>query len=202
MQKNKKICLVDFDGTLVSIDTMRVFMIRELLFLNPKILGNIILLILYKFSGKNQIQIRSRLKYTLIKAYNSLTDLEKESYISLFKSKKNCDVIKHIKEGNYDKVLIVSACYSEIISNVLKDVLSYNVLIATEINCKEKFKTCWGEMKIEELNRFLTSDDLKNNDITLYTDSMDDLPLIKISDKVFFINKNGEINDKFASRRI
>ncbi len=190
MQKVKpRVALIDFDETLLSIDSLKYILKVEGWHFNFEVLTKgILLAIVLKLKLKFcEIKVRSAFKKKVLELYAKLPLEKKEMYIAYFRSELNHSVIEFIKKQNYDQKIIVSASESGLIQAVLRGVLDWNQVVANHLsNSREPFRTCWGKEKLE---RIKNAPFFKNSFLELYTDSKDDLPLMQIAHVVYWVNE-------------
>tara|TARA_S200000501_G_C20675400_1_gene678215 strand:- start:91 stop:660 length:570 start_codon:yes stop_codon:yes gene_type:complete len=183
MQLKNKIALIDFDKTLIKVDSLGQIFLKEKLYFNNKLFIYGSLLFFCKCLPKNkQLFIRSLFKKNLLKKIKLLSEKKLDDYISNFKEKLNRDLVKGIKSENYDLIYVLSASEESIIEKVLDGELKVDAIISNKINQLSKnFRTCWGEEKLHRLKALIEIEKVK--EIHVYTDSNDDKPLLDIATK-------------------
>ena len=188
-----KVAIVDFDETLITLDSLVYIMKKEKWYLRPDFLflGGLIAF-LSLFSKKTALKFRSALKKRILKKAKALSDTKKQKYIDIFKKAINTEVLEHIKSGGYDEVTIASAGERHIIDAVISGILPIALNISNNWDRLDDFETCYGT---EKLSRVLAAYDAKSPDYYVYTDSMSDKPLMDIAKKTYFI-ENGKIKEK------
>lgn len=197
----KNVCILDFDGTLVKKDTLKYIMVKEwffrdfdLLFLLPVLLIKTLLL-----PRNKQIKIRSVVKQKILKNVKDLPIHKYRSYIEHFRENLNWTIINDLNKKDFDIIIVTSASEEGIIKDVLKNVLNVDHIISNkidDINVKN-FITCWHKEKVrrvEDLLFGLYGENHKKFKYTLFTDSIEDGPLIKYSDKTNYIKKVANYN--------
>ncbi len=203
----RKILLIDFCETIVSIQTADDFIffvlkenkIKFLLlkslkrFLNIKIVSFILSRLAIKVNFK-------KISAFFLKGISeSVLNIKGDLYANLVLTKLiNKEVISKIKnEYNNEQKIIVSGGYDYYIKHIM---MSQGISIDTYLCSKlEKNKKniltgkiefdCMEMNKLIALNRIGISPS-PNNDLITFTDSISDLPLIKISNKTYFIHEN------------
>tara|TARA_A100001015_G_scaffold302043_1_gene389756 strand:- start:746 stop:1315 length:570 start_codon:yes stop_codon:yes gene_type:complete len=183
MQLKNKIALIDFDKTLIEVDSLGLIFLKEKLYLNTKLFFYGFILFLCKCFPKNkQLYIRSLFKKNLLKLIKLLPENKLDEYISDFKEKLNKDLVRDIKSENYDLIFVVSASEESIIEKVLDGELEVNAIISNKItHLSKNFITCWGVEKLHRLKELIEIEQFK--EIHVYTDSYDDKPLLDIATK-------------------
>ncbi|MDR3666758.1 MAG: hypothetical protein P4L35_07945 [Ignavibacteriaceae bacterium] len=186
----KRVCVTDFDGTLISKDSIAFILKKELWFLYPKIAKEICILLWAKnFNQNNILSIRSRLKKLLLKKLDNLPSKKMELYIKSLRESINYNVVNQIKNINYDLIIIESASDKQIIESTMAGILNYKMIISNDRrDISNDFQTCWGENKVKLVTTYLQNPNLY--DIDVYTDSFDDLPLMQLGNHTFIVQKN------------
>lgn len=185
-----KICLLDFDKTLIAEDSIRHIFIKEKIFLKPDFFALALIILIVNFlPKKNQIFFRSLFKKKLLLYISTLPKFKIEKYINYFKEKLNKNLIDFIKKKDYDEIIVVSGSEKTIIERTIAGIFADIKIISNECPKKgEKFETSWNYKKLMKLEIFLG--DLSIHDLDLYTDSFDDLPLIKICNYTYIVKRN------------
>ncbi len=187
----QKIALVDFDHTLVRIDTLEYILKNERWWLNPiMIFWGAVLFVYLKVlnvSRSKQLYIRSQFKKELLDTFSKQNESWLEKYVEYFKTKIHTPLIEHIGGQQYDSIIVVSASESNLIELVLKDILPVDVIIGNDSNNLSTFTTCWYSEKVRRLQEKV---DLSNAHISVYTDSYDDTPLIELAHTFYHIKKD------------
>ena len=162
-----KICLIDFDKTLINVDSCRYIFKKDKLYLKIPIYTIIYLLNL-------TLPKRYQVKYRLIfkkKLYQFIDD----KYIDYFKSQINHTLIDIIKGKRYDYIVIISSTKLDIIQHTLKDVFEVDCILSN----------CWNIRKVEKLQRKFPY--WNRHTFHLFTDSYDDKPLMKICKETYIV---------------
>lgn len=194
-KKGNKLCILDFDGTLVDIDTIRHMMINELWFLIPNVVFCVFAICIGKLlCNRLEYKFRSLLKLILLKKILRLDPCKYQRYIEYFREKLNHEVLHTIIKNRYDYIVIISASETDIIKKTLNGFLTFDLIIANDMReISNKYRTCWKNEKVERLRRAIP--DFMSYNIDLFTDSNDDKPLMAISGKIYIINKGKIIHD-------
>jgi len=185
------IALIDFDGTLISVDSLKTIMKKEKLFFDIALCFWGMLIILSQlFEKKTQLRARSGFKKRLLVLIKKLSDEKLTRNIEYLKSKVNLGVIEHIKSCGYDALCVVSAGERHIIGSVLEGNLENYEIITNDWDKLDGFTTCFGEEKVRRVKSKFA-----NGNFTVYTDSVDDKPLSDIANKTYIVNSKGEVTN-------
>lgn len=183
-----KICVVDFDETLLEIDSVAYILTKERLFLYPKVLfwGGILFLFKPLLSKSRQIYLRRKLKFSIMNAIDSI-GLEKvfNKYAKLLSQYLN-DKLADFLLANYDRIYVVSSSFQDLIQMILKEGNMKNLQVFGTVFTPEfkDFSICWNVNKIDVIEK----NNIKNFD--LYTDSYDDKPLMARAKNTFLVKKS------------
>ena len=180
-----RLCLVDFDDTLIGCDSFKTIMIHEGWLCSPGLVAKGVKLFLCKLTGKDSLDARSAFKKVLLERYTLLPDEIKEKYFERFRSAINEDLISKINGASFDRVIIISASEEELIRKVISERIAVYDVIANPACPGEGFVTCYGREKITRLAESVP--DYKDWDITVYTDSYSDKPLIDIAAEAYMV---------------
>jgi hypothetical protein len=185
----EKTCIVDFDETLLTIDSLRYILKKEKFFLYPPILfwGGLFFLFKNFLAKKNQIAIRKRVKFFIIKKIHLIGE-EKilSKYSSILSQYLNINLIDFLI-NNYKKRYIISSSWQSLIENVLKE-KGIKGFIVFGVFYSEKFvdfkNYYWNIGKVSVI--------MENNigEFDLFTDSYDDRPLMEKSKNAFLIPRS------------
>ena len=200
-KSNKKVIVVDLDGTLYSINTFH-FFIKYLVRFSIKTFNVILLFNLVKamFLRLFGFINHSKMKYIILKAIKGNNKINYEAFVSSLSNYKNH--LKVIEDTTFDiKILATAApnCYSKIIA--LNE--GFDVCLATntpEKNYKSDFENV-REVKKQAVTTYLKTLGSKHID-TVITDHFDDLPLIKIAQHVILVNPNKETKNILKQNQI
>jgi len=197
----KTIALVDFDGTLIFADSLSYIFINEKWYFDWKLFVFGIALFAVKLLFKDinrQIPIRSIFKKRLLEKIGAQPAII-DKYSTVFKPKINYKLIDFINSQNYDSIIIASASDENLIKNLIGGLLKLDAVLSNnyknierDISKDRNFETCWHSVKLNKIQKYFG--DLRGIKFHLYTDSYDDAPLMRISEKIYFIQK-GEINE-------
>ena len=180
-----RVCVVDFDETLLTVDSTKYLVFRERLYLQLPILfwGLLFLLARAILPRSAQSGIRRRAKYLVLRALDKLGE-EKivEKYSKFFSKSLNFELLKKIRE-RYKEVYIISAAWQAIIQGALAyaGVLDFKIFGTRYTENFGDFSICWHEAKARQAR------ELGLSGFDLYTDSYDDEPLMKLANKVTMV---------------
>ena len=197
----EKLCLADFDDTLILTDSLMTIFAGEKWFFSPALFTAGVRLFLCRLTRRGESEARSAFNKKLLLNYAELSDAAKEQYILSLKEKINTELTNRIRSEGYDRIMILSASEGDLIRSVISDSFEDYEVIANSIpsNCltsrdklsagspghEEIFRTCYGPEKIHRLSEVLP--DYSDYRITVYTDSYSDQPLIEIADEAYLV---------------
>jgi len=185
----QKIAVVDFDRTILDVDSLKYILIKEKFYLDLVLFAFGVLLlwsIVFNRKKRKQLFARNLFKKRLLLLIDRLDKRKFNMYVEYFKNHLNHDLLRTLNE-NYSKIFIVSASEKTLIENVVEGKLNSFSVIANNSKHLESFKTCWGVNKGEFL-RHQVSDEISSG-FDVFTDSLDDYPLIMKSNRAFLVNK-------------
>jgi phosphoserine phosphatase len=186
--------VVDFDGTLVDGDSLRDLMRAESLWrdLRLGLLGALLLLLTRILPPRYQLRWRSRFKRRLLELMARVPTERFQAHVELYRRRLNTSVIRAIERGGYERIVVVSASLEGFIHAVLEGVLKADAVIACAYPKEgQPFVTCWHAEKVRRLEG---AGFLPHVNMHLYTDSMDDLPLVEYASRVFWV-KRGRLHE-------
>lgn len=181
--------LYDFDGTIYDGDSgidMVIFAIKKYPQILPKVIHNSLL---YKMNIINKNEYKSRI-FSFVKYVDNM-----DIFINEFWKKYESKLKSFWLEKNtHDKDIIISA--SAIFwLQYIKDKYHVKDLIATNIDSKTGKligENCHGEEKVKMYYKKYG----KGSIAKMYTDSLNDLPLLKEADEGFLVRKKKITNYK------
>ena len=188
----------DFDKTLTIEDTFIPFLGFMLKALNRS-RARLILVVLFAFLYKLKIISNEQFKNISIKATICNVDLEKiDVYAKLFSESKIINLSSHgiyLSENKKDDAIIITGAL-EIYAKYFFTkyfVIGSKLYVDHNGYVKGLKFNCFGANKVTVLKFY----GLRTVD-TLYTDSMSDLPLMQIADKVIMVSNHQKTNMKDA----
>ncbi|MBW8038491.1 MAG: haloacid dehalogenase-like hydrolase [Planctomycetes bacterium] len=185
----QNIAVVDFDRTILNVDSLKYILIKEKLYLDPMLFAFGALLfgnIAFNRTKQKQLFVRNLFKKRLLLLINRLDKRKFDKYVEYFKNHLNHDLLRILNE-NYSKIFIVSASEATLIENVVSLQLNTFAVIANNMKHLENFETCWGINKVKFLQH--KAGDEISLAFDVFTDSLDDRPLIMMSNRAFLVNK-------------
>jgi phosphoserine phosphatase len=185
---NKEICIVDFDKTLINIDSMLYILMNERLFLSPPILfWGIILVVIRPFTSfRGQFYIRRKLKFEILKALHNMGEKKiLNFYVPALARRINGRLVSYLME-KYERICVISSSWQPLIEATLKqEGISGWVVFGTKFSKDfRKFDICWNVNKL----KVLRNNEIK--DFDLFTDSYEDAPLMKEAKNIFIVGKD------------
>ncbi len=181
----EKMNIYDFDNTIYNGDT-NVDLILYSFFRHPIIVlkslfSVIVCYIKYKSKKISFEEVKEHMLSFLFK----IKDLD--SYLDKFVDKKIHNIKSWYRENHKDDDVVISASYNIWIEKFCKK-LNIKNIIATTTNEKGKIlgKNCSGEEKVKRLMEEFP--DIKVNNA--YSDSLDDVPMLKLANKSYLVKKN------------
>ena len=184
-----RLCLVDFDDTLIRTDSLKSIMKSEHWLCSPPLFAAGVKLFFCRAFHKGETDARNRFKEGMLRRFYKLPEEKVEEYASGLKDKLNTDVVDKIKSENYDALIVVSASEEKLIRRVLEGVFDEFDVIANSLEEAKEFRTCYGAEKVRRLAEFMP--DYADHDIEVYTDSMSDRPLMELATKSYLIKETG-----------
>ncbi len=181
-----RLCLVDFDDTLIMTDSLKYIMIHEGWIFTPRLFCAGIRIIFCRLSGGDKLKARSGFKRIVLERFAQMDASGKERYAGYFRSLINTDLISAVNDGEYDRVIIISASEEQLIRDVIRDAIGKYDVIANRLEDGSEFRTCYGEEKIRRLAKAVP--DYADHEITVYTDSYSDQPLIDIAKSAYIVH--------------
>lgn len=189
----KKIIVYDFDKTLTKNDTLLSFFIfneKRNFFFFMKLCTYFFLMVF----AKVKIISNYKLKDYGVKIFlRNLTQKESNHKFFYFKDHIKFNFLYNKTDFSKQNIYIVSASFEE----YLRPIFSENIKILASTLTYENNRikalkfNCYGRNKLKRLE----GEDISEIDL-FYTDSMSDLPLVKISKRIILIKNNMEFECK------
>ncbi|RNC86779.1 MAG: hypothetical protein ED556_04985 [Winogradskyella sp.] len=188
---DKKVLVVDLDGTLYNCNTFHEFLkyVLSYYFKDFRLLKFKILLFFIKLRLFRIIS-HSRLKYQVLKLIKN-DDINVKDFISKLSKYKN--VIEEVSDSSFNvKILATAApnCYA----NEIAKVEGFDVCFATgypESGYYEEFENL-GEQKKNVVFKYLETNNFSDLDVFI-TDHIDDAPLMEMATKNILINPDTNV---------
>ncbi len=198
---NKKVLIVDLDGTLYSINTFHYF-IKYLVRFSIVTINILLLLRLVKAMILRVLGVieHSKMKFIILKAIQNNQKINYNAFVDSIVNYKN--QLPQLENSSFDiKVLATAApsCYATIIAKNegFTSCLATNF---TETSYHQNFENVREVKKQNVLGYLKTKGVLDVH--TIITDHYDDLPLIKISKQVILVNPNKETQNILLENQI
>ena len=185
----QNIAAVDFDRTILNVDSLKYILIKERFYLDPVLFALGVLLfwsIAFNRKKQKQLFVRNFFKKRLLLLIDRLDKRKFDKYVEYFKNHLNHDLLRILNE-NYSKIFIVSASEATLIENIVAGQLNTFTVIANNMKHLENLETCWGINKVKFLQHKVGGEISFGFDV--FTDSLDDRPLIMMSNHAFLVNK-------------
>ena len=180
-----KLILYDFDKTIYDGDSsfdFFIFCLRKKPIIVLYIPIMIFSIVLYKIKIINKTKMKEKL-FLFLKKINNVDYVVRQFWTI---NNKKIKGFYNLKDHKND--IIISASPEFLLNPVAKKFMVKDLICTkmSKYNGKIKGKNCWGEEKLE---RFLKKYNV--NDIyEMYSDSYDDLPLLSIAKKSYFVKGN------------
>lgn len=191
-QNTKRICIADFDDTLITVDSLVHIMKREKWIMRPRLIAAGFGIVMAGLHLADKMKSRSSFKKLLLEYLYALPGDKYKEYVSDLKARINESVIEDIMNNCYDSIVIVSASEKDLIKDVIGDIFPDSMIIANSLPksaaSDKPFETCYGANKVKRLSEQMP--DYPESDISVYTDSWSDRPLIDIAAHAYMINGN------------
>lgn len=181
-----RVCVVDFDETLLSVDSTKYMVFGERLYLRLPILfwGVGFLLVRLILPRAWQYPVRRRLKYLVLGELVRRGEKQMiEKYSKILSGFAVLELLDRIKIG-YSVVYVISSAWRPLVAAVLARVGAGEFkVIATELTPDfENFHICWHQEKAK------VARSLGLAGFDLFTDSYDDKPLMRLAKKVIMVS--------------
>ena len=198
----EKLAIFDVDYTLTSRETLRQFYYYSLkrypknIIYAPRAMASGLLFVMGVFDEKRTKE--AFLKFIHGMNGEKMDELIKDFYENRFKNilyKDGIDMIRKLKSEGY-KIYLISAS-PEFYLNELYEMKEIDKIIGTKFKREESLYTrfmegvnCKGEEKIKRLMESLKKDNIEVDfkDSYMFSDSLSDLPLLKLVGKPYLIN--------------
>lgn len=183
--------VVDFDETLIDLDSFSYMMRREKWFCRPAVTWAGVGLSLSLVTHRREGEARSRFKEKLLGLYGEMEERKKQDYIRVFRGHLNRPLLDCIQKDHYDEIVILSASEEGLIARVLEGELSCTAVIANSLE-RRPFTTCWGPEKVRRLKEWMDENPVPGCSagesgrlLTSYSDSDSDAPLLELSEHAY-----------------
>ncbi|SCY07334.1 Phosphoserine phosphatase [Lachnospiraceae bacterium XBB2008] len=187
-----RLCLVDFDDTLIRTDSLKSIMNSEHWLCSPSLFAAGVKLFFCRALHKGETSARNHFKEGMLRRYYKLPEERVAKYAAGLKAQLNTAVVDKIKAENYDRIIVVSASEEKLIRRVLEGAFDGFDVIANSLEEGVEFRTCYGAEKVRRLAEYMP--DYADRDIEVYTDSMSDKPLMEIAKRSYLV-KDKELTE-------
>jgi phosphoserine phosphatase len=192
------VCLIDFDGTITSRDTNRL-LIFELIKIRPwrllLVLGNLVLLKTASSSADWVQSIKNQCVAKLLQGL-SLSQLESvfSSYAAqcsrLFRAELLAAIGRYSAQGAL--VIVATASMQEAVARALAafpvQVIGARFPMSQgSFNGAKPIEPCYGEAKVQAIQRWANAMGAKPTYVEAWSDSLSDLPMMRMAQKRFWI---------------
>lgn len=181
-----KICVVDFDKTLLDTDSTVFILKKERLFLHPEILfwGTALYSLRRILPYEKQDYIRRHLKFAILRRLAGQREEILRKYSALLKPFLNIDLVGFLTQ-NYEKIYVVSSAWQPLVVAVLREagIKDWPVVATVYVPDFHNFRTCWYARKIDAVKNI----GLGAGGFDLFTDSHEDMPLSRMANKTFWV---------------
>ena len=167
-----RLCLVDFDDTLILTDSLRTVMDSEHWLYSPSLFAAGVKLFFCRAIRRGEAKARDRFKAGILRRFKELPEEKVSDYVAQFKGLLNTGLTERIAGEHYDRIIVISASEENLVRRVLDGVLDKFEVIANTADPSDDFRTCYGEEKVRR---------------TVYTDSYSDRPLMQIANTSFLV---------------
>lgn len=189
-----KINLYDFDKTIYKHDSSTDFFFYCLK-KNPKIILLIPKIIVSAIKYKLKIITKTEMKETIFSFVKYIKDID--SVIESFWNKHRKYIKTFYLNKNHDKDIIISASPEFLLNSICKE-LKVLDLIGSKVS-KENGKfnglNCYGEEKVKRLKQQYSSFEVMES----YSDSLSDLPILKLAKKSYLVKNEKLIEKNFKN---
>lgn len=185
---DKKIIVIDLDGTFISVNTFHKWMIfiakqafKKLAFLS---LINIFYTITLRvFKRINHAQM----KYSILKISEKLiSEIEIGNFVKSLNRYVHQDILNTLKDK--ETITILATAAPKIYAKKFSEIYGFNYEISTPASHKSNWKENLKEEKKKNLLVLLQKENLGLEVAVLYTDHHDDLPLMEYAKMTYLVN--------------
>lgn len=198
---NKRVLVVDLDGTLYSINTFH-FFIKYLLLFGVKKLKVVLFAMIVVIVSMRLLRLisHSQMKYKILLNIKNRTDIDYKAFVDRLNKHKHS--LHSLNKNEYDiKILATAApsCYANIIAN------NNNFDYCSATNFPEgRYSSDFENIKeVKKINVMKILNDQHILKIeAIITDHLDDLPLMKVSNHVIIVNPSNELIKQLSGHNI
>lgn len=185
---NKKIMVIDLDGTFVNVNTfhkwMKFVFIEELKKFH---LISVLKILHIVFSRYLKLINHAEMKFSILKISENVTS-EKQiiTFVKSLHTHVNLNILKIMKDDL--NITILATAAPILYAQTIKEIYKFDHVIATGSTNEVEWKENIREEKKKNLITLLEKYSFGNKISILYTDHHDDLPLMKFSDLTYLTN--------------
>ncbi len=187
-----KINLYDFDKTIYAGDSSTDFFFYSLM-KYPRIIATIPKIAVAGIKYKLKKISKTAMKEVIFSFVSYIPNIDK--HIESFWETHRCYIKNFYLETKHDKDVIISAS-PEFLLKYITEELKVMKLIGSLVDKKTgQFKglNCHGEEKVKRLNKVIKDYQV----MSAYSDSLSDLPILKLAKKQYLVKGNGIIKVKY-----
>lgn len=187
-----KINIFDFDNTIYDGDSSTDFFLYCLI-KKPLIIINIPRMLIVYILYISRIIDKTKMKENIFRYLKYIKDPKK--LVRSFWLKKEKRIKKFYLERDHSKDVIISASPEFLLEDICKK-MKVKKLIASKVNINDgKFllPNCHDIEKVNRLNKEISNYDVEES----YSDSLSDLPILKLAKKAYLVKKNKVILTDF-----
>ncbi|MDQ7084907.1 MAG: HAD family hydrolase [Sulfurovum sp.] len=184
---DKKIIVIDLDGTFVSVNTFHKWMkFVALKSLQKLYLISIIKIFWIIFRRAIKSINHGQMKFAILKiSEKTMSALDIEDFVKSLDKYVHQDILKHLKNPNYMTILATAA--PQIYAKKIQEVYAFNYEVSTPVSSQTPWKENLKETKKQNVLKLLKEERLSLNIDILFTDHHDDLPLMKYAKETYLV---------------
>jgi len=190
---SNKIAIFDFDKTLINVDSFRLFSFLAC----RKYIEKMLIVLLTIGSGIGLINNTSYKRIILTTIWHTRSKAEKDAILkrlfSRLTQRLNHNVLKILNEhiNSNEPVLVISAS-PEFYVRPFVNCISQNIIVHSSVFNENvglnNVLNLYAKEKVEYVKRFIDQEGAK--EVFVYTDSISDLPIIKLANNVRLVKPN------------
>ncbi|PIA78075.1 hypothetical protein BFR04_07540 [Gaetbulibacter sp. 4G1] len=195
----KKVLVVDLDKTLFSINTFHHF-IKYLAFKSIKEVNVLFLFKLGLALSSRLFLTHAKMKFYVLNIIKDRTDIDFNHFVNTISTKKR--ELSILQDSSFDiKILATAApsCYA----NIIAKNNSFHICLGTDFS-NSTFKSSFENSKItkkENVMDYLSKSNINHIDV-MVTDSIDDMPLIKLAKRNVIVNPSENFKKQLKQKSI
>ncbi len=199
---NNNLLIVDLDGTLIRGNTFHWFIKFAFLYYLKRFSFKSILILILVWLRIMRVISHSILKYYILLTTNGFPKKSLREFSKIVIKQINPIVLNHF--SNYNGIRCLSTAAPENYAAFIGRLLKFDFVLATNSNDlrRRKWVENIGENKKISLLSHIEENNLSFNLDTLITDHFDDIPLMRIFDKVILINPSEDTIQRIKTLRL